>query len=237
MATTTQTKTQDTNQQKVSSRDKQLFPPLKVNVLTMCEDLLEIHDRMKEDLQQIKTTGNTDEKLKFLTRAILEMREILDSWPSLKVEVYVPPFAPSDDLSKLLLSLDLYLWDVSQRIEALRLYCNKTENATKIIDMYYEVRQLKWVSKTYQRGLDILELQVDDGGSVKDKKSKKKDKEKEKDKKLLTPTDTGKAKQKKGMMMGFIDPKKVKLSSSVKQREKKDDTSPSGTPRDNKKDK
>eukprot|EP01125_Pyxidicula_operculata_P006707 TRINITY_DN2305_c0_g1_i1.p1 TRINITY_DN2305_c0_g1~~TRINITY_DN2305_c0_g1_i1.p1 ORF type:complete len:120 (-),score=18.84 TRINITY_DN2305_c0_g1_i1:29-388(-) len=76
MATTTQTKTQDTNQQKVSSRDKQLFPPLKVNVLTMCEDLLEIHDRMKEDLQQIKTTGNTDEKLKFLTRAILEMREV-----------------------------------------------------------------------------------------------------------------------------------------------------------------
>jgi len=106
---------------------------------------------VKEELSKMKSFISIDENTKLLTRTILEMREVMDSWPVSKLEV--PPTPPSggSDFTKLCNQLELILWDINARLEAIKQWCLITDNIEYLSDMQTDVRHLYWLSKAHRK--------------------------------------------------------------------------------------
>ena len=203
---------------------------MKSNVVQLLQEVQKVNKEIEHELKCTLISRSLEETFRILSRVILEMREIIDKYPSFKIEPYNPVVSDnSDNLGKLISVLHLYIWDIQQRIEAMMNYCLKTENVQKILDMYSDVRHLRWLSMAYIDKLNEIQEESDDK-----KKKLRKDKTK-----IRTGssggTDNAKLAKKKWGIPGIKKQKKSKELKESKDIDTAESPESSVTPRDNKK--
>jgi len=159
----------DPTSMKISARDKKLFPPIKLNALVLCEDLLLACQGLKEILSQIAALQMVDERTKFITRTIIDMREAIDTWPSRRLEYYKPK-GGTDDFSKLINTLDMWLWDITARIEGMQAYCLHSESYHTLAEIQTEFLRMRWFVHAFEEAQEAADEKIDEmlapGGTV-----------------------------------------------------------------------
>jgi len=160
--TSTATKrTDDSTSIKISVRDNQLVPRIKLNALVLCEDLLLACQGLKDILSQIAALQIVDERTKYITRTVIDMREAVDSWPARRLETYKPK-SGTDDFSKLVNVLDMWLWDITSRIEEMQAYCLASENYNALASVQLEVLRLRWFVHAFEEAQEAADEKIDE---------------------------------------------------------------------------
>eukprot|EP01130_Rhizamoeba_saxonica_P009801 TRINITY_DN399_c0_g1_i1.p1 TRINITY_DN399_c0_g1~~TRINITY_DN399_c0_g1_i1.p1 ORF type:complete len:375 (-),score=82.24 TRINITY_DN399_c0_g1_i1:55-1146(-) len=150
-----------------------LLKEMKLPVIHTIEKTQKTFKSWKVDLARANSEQKCDSKFKFLCRSILEIRKLLDPWPSSKSGIFVSRYSKRadheiDHFTYVIRSLELYIWDCVARLEFLRRWMLQTMEMGYIMEVSSVVRAVYMATGSYleakkQRGgeVDTPENQVD----------------------------------------------------------------------------
>eukprot|EP01129_Flabellula_baltica_P008476 TRINITY_DN336_c2_g1_i1.p1 TRINITY_DN336_c2_g1~~TRINITY_DN336_c2_g1_i1.p1 ORF type:complete len:213 (-),score=47.09 TRINITY_DN336_c2_g1_i1:53-691(-) len=134
----------------------------------------------KIDLTRIYESKVGGTKLRMLNRSILELRKLIDLWPSSRESVFVSKLSdePDDTAGPFIYvcrCLELYLWDSFCRVEFLKQWVVQSTNPSTILSILSVTRAMKIIIGAYYESiLQEKDDKIDCWENEREKKRKRK---------------------------------------------------------------
>jgi len=127
------------------------------------DDLLQTFGTYRKDLQNNNGTSHT--LINYLTQTVIEIRDILDSWPAQKLSSY-PEFTFIGEKTQiekeLFQKLDLLLWDCQERVIAMKDWSRSCNNLPNLLEITNVFRVLKIITDSYGTASELYLIEKEE---------------------------------------------------------------------------